>query len=181
MDKSKISGQTVICFILGVIVGIIIMSLLPGGSPDTGTNTGDGAATGESAMVGGVNLSVDGVSNNGVDRGEPVVTRLSHVSVANQPFGTTVVVTNIALNRTTWVAVKEELPTGAGNLLGARRLPAGLHDNTEVELLRSTALGGQYAVLLYEDDGDLVFDHKTDWLVTELGQPVVVRFTATGR
>ncbi len=180
MSTSKISGQTVIAFILGVIVGIIIMSVWPAATP-TSENDDDTAAN-QSATIGDIDLSTDGTlagdTGATVDRGEPVVTRLSHVSVVNQPFGLNAVVTDVALNRTTWIAVKEELANGTGNILGARRLGPGLYEQAEIRLLRSTVVGGQYAVLLYEDNGDLMFDHKTDTVVSELGQPVVAWFTA---
>lgn len=178
MDKSKISTQTVISFILGVIVGIIIMSLLPDSSPTGIPENSDQTALNQPAIVGEAQIKLTGAKDENIDRGEPVITRLSHVTVANQPAGSEVVVTEVALNRTTWVAVKEELPAGGGSILGAQRLESGLSDQATIKLLRPTVPGGQYAVLLYEDNGDLLFDHKTDQLLTELGQPLVVRFTA---
>lgn len=179
MEKSPISAGVVIGFVLGVIVGIIIMSLLPDGeraepAPLEGTDQAALLSQGLGLDLATTEIETEADGN----RGEPVITRVSHVAVADQPAGAVVMVTDIALNQVTWLAVKEELPGGAGNILGARRLEAGLHDRAVVTLLRPTVVGGQYIVLLYEDDGDRLFDHKLDRLVTEAGSPVAARFAA---
>lgn len=80
------------------------------------------------------------------------------ISVSAQPAGTQVQV-RVSLSSAGWVAVHEEREGGLGNVLGAKWLPEGDHDVT-VNLLRATASGQTYHVVLYNDDGDRQFEYK---------------------
>jgi hypothetical protein len=65
-----------------------------------------------------------------------------------------------------------------GNILGAKKVGAGAHENVVVELLRPTVVGSKYYVVLFRDNGDGAFNHKTDTLIESDGSVVVSTFRA---
>ncbi|NTV22198.1 MAG: hypothetical protein HGB03_01340 [Candidatus Yonathbacteria bacterium] len=83
-------------------------------------------------------------------------------TVGEQPEGMHVFLNAVSTDRTIWVAVRELHNGGLWNILGASRLDAGVYDGVWVELLRNTFGGQTYAIVIYEDDGDKVFDHTKD-------------------
>jgi len=88
------------------------------------------------------------------------------LSVDNQAAGNTALVSHIELPTTAWVAITEDVNGGLGYILGAQRLPAGVHANITVQLLRATVPVNPYHAVIYADDGDGIFDFKSDTLVT---------------
>jgi hypothetical protein len=54
-------------------------------------------------------------------------------------------------------------------------------ENLEINLLRETLPGHPYAVVLYRDDGDDLFDHEADSVYVDFdtGEPVVSPFNTT--
>ncbi len=101
------------------------------------------------------------------------------VLVKDQIAGESVFITRATLTQDGWVAVQEILPSGQlGNILGAKRFNAGVSQGM-VTLLRSTRAGNTYVVTLWYDNGDGVFDHTTDALVTDgTGAVVAMEFEA---
>jgi len=92
----------------------------------------------------------------------PVAVSGSNAIEANdQPAGNTVEVNMITLSVTGWVAIHEERDGGLGNVLGAGRFEPGIYLG-DISLLRNTVAGGTYYAVLYQDDGDKVFDKATD-------------------
>ncbi len=91
------------------------------------------------------------------------------VTVADQPAGHSVVVASATLAQVGWLAVRDD----TGHVLGAARLDVGTHVNVIVDLLRVTARGDHYQVLVYADNGDGQFDLHKDTLVTKRDGGVV--------
>ncbi len=88
------------------------------------------------------------------------------VFVENQSAGTIVEVTRVKGDSPVWVAVRELKGGVPGNILGARRVAAGENSAVSVELLRPTAQGGSYVVVLYSDNGDSAFNYREDTLIS---------------
>lgn len=100
------------------------------------------------------------------------------VSVGDQEAGDTVRVDSITVPAPgVWVAVREVSGTTLGNVLGAARARA---PSTEfiVPLLRSTNGAQTYAIVLYRDNGDDLFDLVSDSVYVDFdtGEPVVAPF-----
>lgn len=80
------------------------------------------------------------------------------ISVADQLPGESVNVGSVAIPPISiWVAVREMNGRDMGNVLGAVRI-IGSHSSVGVPLLRPTESGRSYAIELYRDDNDGVFD-----------------------
>jgi hypothetical protein len=91
------------------------------------------------------------------------------VSVADQPAGDAVLVDSVAVeNAPIWVAVEEIKDRQLGNVLGAAYAD-GPSTNVSVPLLRATAPGTTYAIVLYRDNGDRSFDLASDSVYVDLG------------
>ena len=82
--------------------------------------------------------------------------------VEDQAAGASVKVRSMDLPKGGWVAIKE---VSTQRILGAGRFPAGATSG-EVPLLRATVAKGAYEAVVYEDDGDMMFDMKKDVMVT---------------
>ncbi|GEM_PF-1087339 len=102
------------------------------------------------------------------------------IQVENQRAGDTVRVQHAELALARWVVVREMLGNGdAGNMLGAKWLPAGTHADVDVKLLRGTTGGEEYYVVIFTDEGgDKKFDHEADKpLMTAAGSVVQTTFS----
>ncbi len=96
------------------------------------------------------------------------------ISVADQPAGDSVAIGSMTLTKKSWVAVKST----DGRILGAGFFAANATSGS-VPLLRATAAGERYEVLIYVDDGDHLFNFHKDMLVTSAdGSPVSAAFSA---
>ncbi len=87
------------------------------------------------------------------------------IVVANQSAGNSVIVNSVKLDTGSsggWVVVHEVNNGVMANALGAVRRDPGIHSNIEVKLLRATLPGGTYAVVLYSDNNDRIFNMATD-------------------
>jgi hypothetical protein len=101
------------------------------------------------------------------------------VRVSDQPAGPTVVVSEMKSSATsTWLAVREQNGDLLGQILGARRIDAGEAAGVSIELLRSTVPNLMYAIVLYADDGNRLFEYATDTLVKENGVALSYPFVA---
>lgn len=98
------------------------------------------------------------VSSSPVTTSTPAVPESGAVSVADQPSGDTVVVESVTVPPPgVWVAVREVQGGELGNVLGAERVGSS-RSNFSVHLLRATEPNHPYAIQLYRDDADGVFD-----------------------
>ena len=84
------------------------------------------------------------------------------VRVEDQSAGMEVKVLSLSLREMGWVGIRDS----DGRVLGAGRFDAGSFENVAVPLLRATAAGESYQVLLYADDGDREFDLHKDILIS---------------
>ncbi len=103
------------------------------------------------------------------------------IAVANQIAGNEVAVESVTVPPPgVWVAVREVNGSDLGNVLGAVRA-SGPRSSISIPLLRATEPNLSYAVQLYRDDGDGVFDLATDSAYVDFntGAPVIERFTTT--
>lgn len=148
------------------LAGAIILVLIGGAwwigrnsqvlSPASGaTETGEGKPVTSDRVSGGAKETGGMQTPSTLPSGETV-------NVADQSAGSTVVVRSVTLVKMGWVAVRDN----EGRILGAARFDEGTHSGV-VELLRNTAAGSSYQVLLYVDDGDRAFDLHKDILVSE--------------
>lgn len=102
------------------------------------------------------------------------------IAVDDQDAGSTATVRSATLSEEGWVVIHEDWNGKPGNILGARRLPAGTQQAVVVELLRSTEGGKVYYAMLHRDDGDKAFAHTRDLPVLDAsGSPIMMRFIAT--
>lgn len=102
------------------------------------------------------------------------------VSAVDQVAGRAVTATNVTLPVVGWLAVHEVRSGGViGNILGAARREAGTYESVIINLLRGTTPDGEYAIIVYADNGNREFDLKADLPIAQNGAPVVARFTAT--
>ena len=103
------------------------------------------------------------------------------VSVVDQPSGDSVMVESVTVPPPgVWVAVREVNGRDLGNVLGAARV-VGPHRAVEVSLLRSSEPNRTYAVQLYRDDNNGVFDPSNNSVYVDFdtGARVVAYFTTT--
>ncbi|MDP2651619.1 MAG: hypothetical protein Q8O94_00590 [bacterium] len=101
------------------------------------------------------------------------------VSVTNQLAGDTVTVESVTVAPPgVWVAVREMIGTGLGNVLGAMRVN-GPRSSISISLLRATVPNRRYAIQLYRDDGNGIFDVSTNSVYVDFatGAPVIAYFT----
>ena len=164
-----------------VIVGIIVVLLIIGAwylgaTYKPGTMTGSmststtSTATGTTGTQTGTDISGNSSSSGAVSVGGEAL------SVADQPAGSFVVVSSVTLPQDGWVAIRD----GSGRTLGAGWFAAGTHSAVQVPLLRNTTSGDTYQALIYSDNGDKVFDLKTDTLVMNSdGSVAGASFSAT--
>jgi len=110
---------------------------------------------------------------------ENTVQKSGAVSVADQSSGMTVVVESVTVPPPgVWVAVHEVSGDDLGNVLGAARVK-GPRTQVIVSLLRATEPGRRYAVQLYRDDNNDVFDPSVNSVYVDFdtGARVVAYFT----
>jgi hypothetical protein len=108
-----------------------------------------------------------------------VLPESGNISVADQAAGTSTVVAWVAVPPPgVWVAVEDLREDGTlGNVLGAERV-GGPRSDVVVPLLRATIPGVRYAVVLYRDDGDDVFELGADSVYVDFdtGEPAEAAF-----
>jgi len=100
--------------------------------------------------------------------------------VRDQLAGINVKISQMSLEQVSWVVVREDDGTGApGRILGAQLFDTSA-TNGVVKLLRGTTIGKTYYAMIYNDNGDHVFDSKLDSpLLGDNGKPRMAIFKAT--
>lgn len=176
-DKKQESQKTVVAFVAGLLIGgllVWVFSPAPEEAPALGENdsaeeemmdtdeesempeTPRATTTDDEEEAPVVSSETPAVP---VEVGEDYT-----VAIANQAAGDAVLLGEIAFPVVEgWVAVHETTAGDLGNALGAARFntAAGLIP-TSIPLLRSTVVDGTYAVVFYTDNGDRIFDLRTD-------------------
>ena len=178
METSKLSTGVWVALLIGLVVGFLIGWGVYGrqgsGAPieDTAGLLGE---VGTSSL--GTNLiDLSGKESN--PAAETTVMTSANFKVSDQMADDNVTVRDVKAEATSWLAVRDYQNGKLGNILGARRLEAGTQEAVSVLLLRATAAGKNYAVVLYRDNGDKLFDHKLDTLVESEGKPLIATFSA---
>lgn len=101
------------------------------------------------------------------------------VMVADQPAGPAVEVSEMrSTASSTWLAIREQNGDFLGQILGARRIDSASATRVSIELLRPTVSNLMYAVVMYEDNGNGLFEYATDTLVKVGGETVAYPFVA---
>ncbi|MBI3420722.1 MAG: hypothetical protein HY006_01540 [Candidatus Sungbacteria bacterium] len=99
--------------------------------------------------------------------------------INDQTPGNKVVITNVALEKTSWVVIHDEKAGKPGNILGAQRFPAGVRTGA-VDLLRETVADKTYYAMLHTDSGGPQFNAINDMpLKNQNGMPIMVTFRTT--
>jgi len=108
---------------------------------------------------------------------EPVLAAQGDVvHVKDQQEGSQVFLSRLELTRSGWAAVREINDGVLGNILGAKRFDAGVHQGI-IPILRNTEAGKHYVVILYTDDGDKIFDFEKDAVIVDTeGNLVLMQF-----
>ncbi|HEY9582806.1 MAG TPA: hypothetical protein VJK09_00640 [Candidatus Paceibacterota bacterium] len=124
--------------------------------------------------------SLSGTIDAGPNKGTLIDTAptKSAVKVSNQLAGSMVKIDNVSLAFDGWVVIHEDRDGTPGNALGAQRFDKGSYAGGQVELARGTVTGGKYYAMLHVDDGDKMFDLKTDLPATQDGTMVMAVFSA---
>jgi hypothetical protein len=172
----NMNRNTIITGVIALIVGVLIGWFIgqSSGTPKT-------AMTGEK-MVANIDsaMSDDKSKDGAMMEGDSMKTvdADAAVLVSDQAAGNTVTVASVETSESTWVAIREGVNGGMGNILGASRIDAGASNNIVVDLLRPTMAGNDYYVVLFNDNGDRMFDHKIDMPLSSDGVIITQTFKA---
>jgi hypothetical protein len=165
-------------FISGLVVGLLLAVVWYSSHPATPTGA-PGAALGATSTAGTATNTLGTLG--AATTTNATTTASGALSVADQPAGSSVTVESVTVPPPgVWVAVREVVSGALGNVLGAARV-GGPRSSVIVPLLRATEPGRTYAVELYRDNGDDVFNLDTDSVYVDFttGQPVIARFSTT--
>ncbi len=88
--------------------------------------------------------------------------------VESQPPGNQVLIRDVHIVSPVWLAVYEDREGEPGNVLGAVFVRAGDYPALAIPLLRNTVDEQPYYVQAHTDNGDQMFDYRTDTLVKDL-------------
>lgn len=95
----------------------------------------------------------------------------------NQLAGRNARVASVTLDREGWVVIHERREGWPGAILGAAWLPAGSHENVEINLLRGMEAGRQYYAMLHHEMNDgsesHLFDLEKDLPMQDAGGNVI--------
>jgi len=180
-DAEKQERQkTVVAFIAGLLIGGLLVWVFSSSSataPSQEQQTQDGGNTQmtdtsapmESTNNTNTSNSMQNSTNDNAammddSKGTTPSSDSSSLSVADQAAGTSVALGNVSFPTTDgWVVVRDYDTGVAGKILGAARYSTGVGlIPTSVDLLRATEAGKTYQVVFYTENGDRIFDTKTD-------------------
>lgn len=102
------------------------------------------------------------------------------IVVNEQSPGKTVVISQVALLKPGWVAIRDNVNGKPGNILGAKLFDKGKHSGI-VELLRPMVIGKKYFAELRSDDGNYKnFDAQKDVAIKDAkGNTIIATFAVT--
>ena len=98
------------------------------------------------------------------------------ILINKQLAGDVVTVSSVSMSKDGWVVIHEIKDGVIANALGAARRDAGEYTDVVVHLLRAMVPGGEYAVVLYTDNGDKEFNMVSDSPVVVDGNFIMRRF-----
>ncbi|HLP44102.1 MAG TPA: hypothetical protein VK145_02375 [Candidatus Nanoarchaeia archaeon] len=163
----------VITGVIALVVGLLLGWMIGQGSAGKTAMTGDksGANKSDSTMMEDDNAMMEDDSVMLSDDAMSVSSD-SAILVGDQGAGDVVTVASVETDAVAWVAIRDNNNGVMGNILGAARIDAGASNNIVVSLLRSTMPNKSYFVTLYADNGDRMFDHKSDMIMVADGAPI---------
>ncbi len=183
MDDQKKGGSVqnyVIVAIIAFALGLGSGAMWAGKKSvsDVTVSTDTGATSAANASSTDTASGVSATPASGAPTGTMVARNA--IIVHDQKPGTTVVVSAINIDKSSWAVIREDDGTGhPGKILGAQLFDPGTNAGT-VDLLRGTQDGNTYYAMIYTDNGDRAFDPKTDLpLIGPDGQPVTATFKAS--
>lgn len=178
------SQKTVVAFVIGLIVGGLLVWLFSGSPAESPATNGadetpsadestaedagnDADASADTATDGSIGDTADTTdeSASSDDASAPAMaTGAGSVSVSDQPAGMTVTIDSAVFpNDEGWIGVRDYENGQLGALLGVMRFSneQGLVPEV-IELQRATEAGAQYAVVFYTESGDREFSLADD-------------------
>jgi hypothetical protein len=161
-----------IALVVGIVAGFII-----GNSVGASKNKVDTAATSTSEnMIFGDEATSTSQAEE-TDTSPMALVETDKLSVKDQKAGHYVVLSNLTLDKTYWVAVQDSRTTNTKTyILGAKKIMPGTYTDNSIYVSRATEAGKSYDVVFYQDRGD--FNYSPSLLVTEKGQPIGATFKA---
>lgn len=180
----NISNNTIIVGIVGLIVGLLVGWFIGDNMADKkiamDQKTAQSSQTSsmmDSNMMDDKSTSsmMSGTDSMMMHDGEAAIL------VVDQGAGSVATVASVETDDSVWVAVRENSNGVLGKILGASRVDAGASNNIVVNLLRPTMSGKTYSVVLYADDGDRMFDHKKDVIMSSGGKVISQDFTVSAQ
>ncbi len=144
-QKKKVVVTAIAAFIVGFGISWILFSV-PVSAPSNNQAT-------QNTMVSDLSSATSSVAS---------AEGKGSISVVDQPAGKTAAIKSVTFASPGWVVIREDHNGEPGNILGAQWLTSGTFDDQFVELLRGMVSGGKYYAVLYNDDGDKLFDYKKD-------------------
>lgn len=138
----------VVAFWLGFFVGWLI----------TGRDGKSGVSEFQNEEGQSVFDSVENTENENMENTkqaqELISTGVGTIRAEDQLASKNARVASVTLDREGWVVIHEDNQGAPGAILGAAWLPAGSHENVEVNLLRGTEAGRRYYAMLHHEIND---------------------------
>ena len=183
---SRDAQKTVVAFVAGLLIGGLLMWVFASPSGDSALNSDTDSKSTEktdnkldsksNTSTQSTNTAPKTSNDASATAAKPSQKGVGTVTVKNQVAGSAVVLSSVTFpNDEGWVGVRDYQNGQLGGLLGVARFSAeqGLSP-TQIELLRGTVAGNDYAIVFHSESGDRQFSLAND--VQLSGEPVV--FTA---
>jgi len=162
-QKKKVMITAIVSFIVGFGISWILFSVPVNAPTNTDSSVSDTEASSTEVTNASSTQSVDGIGS---------------ISVVDQVASKTVSIKSVILAHPGWIVIREDRDGQPGNILGAQWLPEGTFDDQFVELLRGMKSQNTYYAVLYNDDGNKLFDYKIDSPLTDnTGNVIMQKFT----
>lgn len=94
------------------------------------------------------------------------------INVENQVAGSIVSIDRVVSSTGGWIVIRNNTYGTPGNVIGTQHFDAGMFDGT-VKLLRNTRIGNIYYAVLYNDNGDGIFNLRTDKPIVDSASNVI--------
>ena len=164
----KIILSLVVGFVVGLLLGWLLFSEPEGVVEEVIENETESQVLSEE--------DIPELGESGVEGDRSIFVEDQLIEVKDQPAGSDVFISRVALKKSGWVVVHEEKDGVRGNILGARRFDAGVFQGF-VPLVLQTSAGERYYATLWHDDGDRQFNYKVDMFTTDnVGEIISMRF-----
>lgn len=177
-NKNSVSAKVVTALIIGLILGFAAGAFWQGrrnSAPLPSETAATAAAAGAVAEAAEEKKETEtGAALPNAPKSVPE-TGTGAILVVDQAAGGTAIISQVISADSVWVAVREERSGVPGNILGARKVPAGTSSAVIVELLRPTVAGARYFAVLYRDAGDPAFNYREDIFLKDTPAPFIAK------